>query len=479
MAKFSDNKKKVVNLFFNRRKERRSRYNMALKNVNIPLNIQDYPTMNDNSSSVYMGVNSLLNNSSDNQNLVTITNYLPSDQSSVNISKMINGIIVGPTTILSNIQNSIIVGSINTSSSSLAGSQVGVSNILAAGSYLEIPNASNCAILGVGNDPDVINPLFIIGNGTTYVTNHNIVEVTTNSINLTPANNIALNISGTGVNITGDTTITGDIAVNGLLTIGDEDNGTTTIDMNEITTSSLKTNSIKVRSGDSISIISPVNLNNTTISGGATLTGTYTFDSTGGLKIGSNTINSSNQPITLTMPSQEGTLALNTEYYLYTITLCFYKTTTSTGASGIFTFTGLTNSPLNNLITEDGKKSYSTITEEQLLQIYNNFIFNNTSIHFTASGELRLRETASSGWSDHNITAISYNYSQPAGNLSNYSCVISYIPSSISSTPNAEAYTLYSSSGGIPNLYIDTEHIHNVIISKKTIRSGGGTIVNN
>lgn len=243
---------------------------MALKNVNIPLNIQDYPKTNNNSSSTYIGVNSLLNNSSDNQNLVTITNYLPSDQSSVNISKMINGIIVGPTTILSNIQNSIIVGSINTSSSSLAGSQVGISNILAVGSYLEIPNASNCTILGVGNDPDVQNPLFIIGNGITYSSNHNIVEVTTDSVHISPSrsNAVTVDITGTGVNISG------------LLTIGDEDNGTTTIDMNEINTSILKTNSIKANSGASISIESPVNLNNNTISGGATLTGTYTFTQT-------------------------------------------------------------------------------------------------------------------------------------------------------------------------------------------------------
>ena len=454
---------------------------MALKNVNIPLNIKDYPTMNDNSGSVYIGVDSLLNSSSSNQNLVTITNYLPSDQSSVNISKMINGIIVGPTTNLSNIQNSIIVGSGNTSSSSLAGSQVSASGILAVGSYLEIPNASNCTILGVGNDPDVQNPLFIIGNGSTYSSNHNIVEVTTDSVHISPSrsNAVTVDITGTGVNITGAITITGDTTVNNKLTIGDEDNGTTEIDQNEITTSLLKTNSIQTNSGTSISIESPVNLNNNNISGGATLTGTYTFDAENGLKIGTSTINSSLETVELTLPRATGTLALNTEYYLYTITLCFYKATTSTGASGIFTFTGLTNSPLNNLITEDGEKSYSTITEEQLLQIYNGFFHDDTPIHFTASGELRLRETASGGWSDHNITAILYNYSQTAGDLPNYSCVISYIPSSISSTPNVEAYTLYSSSGGIPRFYIDTEHIHNVIISKKTIRSGGGTIVNN
>lgn len=289
---------------------------MALKNVNIPLNIQDYPNTNNNSSSTYIGVNSLLNNSSDNQNLVTITNYLPSDQSSVNISKMINGIIVGPTTTLSNIQNSIIVGSINTSSSSLAGSQVGVSNILAAGSYLEIPNASNCTILGVGNNPDVQNPLFIIGNGSTYSSNHNIVEVTTDSVHISPSrsNAVTVDITGTGVNITGATTITGGATISGLLTIGDEDNGTTTIEMNEITTSSLYTNSIKVRSGDSISIESPVNLNNNTISGGATLNGTYTFDAENGLKIGNKTIQSSGAG-TLTLPRGSGTLAKTFSLY--------------------------------------------------------------------------------------------------------------------------------------------------------------------
>lgn len=298
---------------------------MALKNVNIPLNIQDYPNTNNNSSSTYIGVNSLLNNSSDNQNLVTITNYLPSDQSYVNISKMINGIIVGPTTNLSNIQNSIIVGSTNISSSSLAGSQVSASNILAVGSYLEIPNASNCAILGVGNDPDVQNPLFIIGNGITFSSNHNIVEVTTDSVHISPSrsNAVTVDITGTGVNIIGATTITGGATIGGLLTIGDEDNGTTTIDMNKITTSILNTNSIKVRSGDSISIESPVNLNNNTISGGATLTGTYTFDSVNGLKIGTSTINSSNESVNLTLPRYSGTLALAKTLYNYTITFGF------------------------------------------------------------------------------------------------------------------------------------------------------------
>lgn len=434
---------------------------MALKNVNIPLNIKDYPTMNDNSGSVYIGVDSLLNSSSSNQNLVTITNYLPSDQSSVNISKMINGIIVGPTTNLSNIQNSIIVGSINISSSSLAGSQVSASNILAVGSYLEIPNASNCAILGVGNDPDVRNPLFIIGNGITYSSNHNIVEVTTDSVHISPSrsNAVTVDITGTGVNITGDTTITGELRVSEIY----EDDSADNINF--------RNNAVFYNEA---TFNDNINLQNNTVSGGATLNGTYTFDSANGLKIGTSTINSSNESVNLTLPRSSGTLALNTEYYLYTITLCFYKATTSTGASGIFTFTGLTNSPLNNLITEDGEKSYSTIKEEQLLQIYNGFFHGDTPIHFTASGELRLRETASGGWSDHNITAILYNYSQPAGDSPNYSCVISYI-----SAPNVETYTLYSSSSGIPNFYIDTEHIHNVIISKKTIRSGGGIIVNN
>ena len=441
---------------------------MALKNVQIPLNIKDYPTMNDNIGSVYVGVYSLLNSSSSNQNLITINDYLPDVQSSINISKMINGIIIGPTTAISNIQNSLIVGSSNVSSSSLAGSQVSASNILAVGSYLEIPNASNCTILGVGNDPDVQNPLFIIGNGITYSSNHNIVEVTTDSVHISPSrsNAVTVDITGTGVNITGDTTITGDLRVSEIYEDDSADNinfRNNTVFHNEVT------------------FDDNINLQNNTISGGATLNGTYTFDSTDGLKIGTSTINSSNESVNLnlTLPRSSGTLALNTEYYLYTITLCFYKATTSTGASGIFTFTGLTNSPLNNLITEDGEKSYSTITEEQLLQIYNGFFRGDTPIHFTASGELRLRETASGGWADFNITAILYNYSQPAGAAPNYSCVISYIPSSISSTSNVESYTLYSSSGGIPNFYIDTEHIHNVIISKKTIRSGGGTIVNN
>lgn len=240
---------------------------MALKNVQIPLNIKDYPTMNDNSGSVYIGVDSLLNSSSSNQNLVTITNYLPSDQSFVNISKMINGIIVGPTTNLSNIQNSIIVGSVNISSSSLAGSQVSVSNILAVGSYLEIPNASNCAILGVGNDPDVQNPLFIIGNGITYSSNHNIVEVTTDSVHISPSrsNAVTVDITGTGVNITGDTTITGELRVSEIY----EDDSADNINFR---------NNAVFHTG--VTFNDNINLQNNNISGGATLTGTYTFTQT-------------------------------------------------------------------------------------------------------------------------------------------------------------------------------------------------------
>lgn len=302
---------------------------MALKNVNIPLNIQDYPKTNNNSSSTYIGVNSLLNNSSDNQNLVTITNYLPSDQSSVNISKMINGIIVGPTTILSNIQNSIIVGSINTSSSSLAGSQVRVSNILAAGSYLEIPNASNCTILGVGNDPDVQNPLFIIGNGITNSSNHNIVEVTTDSVHISPSrsNAVTVDITGTGVNITGATTISG------LLTTNNINTGNYNIQTSDITAQGTVTLSdiAPLDEASPISISGDITFskNPATIytsdkgAGEVNLVGTYTFDSNNGLKIGTSTINSSNESVNLTLPRYSGTLALAKTLYNYTITFGF------------------------------------------------------------------------------------------------------------------------------------------------------------
>lgn len=282
---------------------------MALKNVNIPLNIKDYPTTNSNSSSVYMGVNSLLNNSSDNQNLVTITNYLPSDQSSVNISKMINGIIVGPTTILSNIQNSIIVGSGNTSSSSLAGSQVSASGILAVGSYLEIPNASNCTILGVGNDPDVQNPLFIIGNGSTYYSNSNIVEITTNSINLTPTSGVSFNMDSRGSEFTGPLTIDtiqgNSITLRGELRVSEiyEDDSADNINF--------RNNAVFYNEA---TFNDNINLQNNTISGGATLNGTYTFDAENGLKIGNKTIQSSGAG-TLTLPKGSGTLATTSSLY--------------------------------------------------------------------------------------------------------------------------------------------------------------------
>ena len=282
---------------------------MALKNVNIPLNIKDYPTMNDNSGSVYIGVDSLLNSSSSNQNLVTITNYLPSDQSSVNISKMINGIIVGPTTNLSNIQNSIIVGSGNTSSSSLAGSQVSASGILAVGSYLEIPNASNCTILGVGNDPDVQNPLFIIGNGITYSSNHNIVEVTTNSINLTPAGGVSFNMNSSGSTLTGPLTIDAiqgnSITLRGELRVSEiyEDDSADNINFRNNTVFH-----------NEVTFDDNINLQNNTISGGATLNGTYTFDAENGLKIGNKTIQSRGAG-TLTLPRGSGTLATTSSLY--------------------------------------------------------------------------------------------------------------------------------------------------------------------
>lgn len=356
-AKFSDNKKKVVNLFFNRRKERRSRYTMALKNVNIPLNIKDYPTTNSNSSSVYMGVNSLLNNSSSNQNLVTITNYLPSDQSSVNISKMINGIIVGPTTTISNIQNSIIVGSINISSSGLAGSQVSASNILAVGSYLEIPNASNCTILGVGNDPDVQNPLFIIGNGITYSSNHNIVEVTTDSVHISPSrsNAVTVDITGTGVNITGATTISG------LLTTNNINTGNYNIQTSDITAQGTVTLSdiAPLDEASPISISGDITFskNPATIytsdngAGEVNLVGTYTFDSANGLKIGTSTINSSNESVNLTLPRYSGTLALAKTLYNYTITFGFETDENSSwnygGLSGNNSYRGVISFNIN------------------------------------------------------------------------------------------------------------------------------------
>lgn len=73
MAKFSDNKKKVVNLFFNRRKERRSRYNMALKNVNIPLNIKDFPSSITISNCAYIGENNEIANAN---NILIIGNNI-------------------------------------------------------------------------------------------------------------------------------------------------------------------------------------------------------------------------------------------------------------------------------------------------------------------------------------------------------------------------------------------------------------------
>lgn len=303
---------------------------MALKNVNIPLNIKDYPTMNDNSGSVYIGVDSLLNSSSSNQNLVTITNYLPSDQSSVNISKMINGIIVGPTTNLSNIQNSIIVGSGNTSSSSLAGSQVSASGILAVGSYLEIPNASNCTILGVGNDPDVQNPLFIIGNGITYSSNHNIVEVTTDSINLTPTSGVSFKMNSSGSTFTGPLTI--DTIQGNSITLRGELRVSEIYENDSADNINFRNNAV-FHTG--VTFNDNINLQNNTISGGATLNGTYTFDAENGLKIGTSTINSSNESVNLTLPRYSGTLALAKTLYNYTITFGFEINNSSWNYGGL------------------------------------------------------------------------------------------------------------------------------------------------
>lgn len=279
---------------------------MALKNVNIPLNIKDYPE-----------------NSSSN---ISKVSYLSEWDSDNNVGLNTNGLlIIGKNNSAGWTTNSLIIGNNNSSSSTLNANinsnYIMVGNNLLTNSLPEHDNTiQNGIILGQYNNP-IANPKLIIGNGTAEEERSNIVEVTTDSINLTPANNTALNITGTGVNITGATTITGDAAVNGLLTIGDEDNGTTTIDMNEITTSRLNTNLIKANIGTSISIESTVNLNNNTISGGATLNGTYTFDSVNGLKIGTSTINSANTNNIITLPRSTGTLALTDTIYYKSFTI--------------------------------------------------------------------------------------------------------------------------------------------------------------
>ena len=410
---------------------------MALKNVNIPLNIKDFPSSTAVSNCAYIGENNEIANAN---NILIIGN---------NINWKGHG---GPQS------NTLVVGENLTSQS---------------GAFDDYKNQ---VVIGEFNEPSTTQGSYlVVGDGTgKNELAHNILVVKRGQVNI----NGLLNIAGTGVNITGAATITGNTAINGLLTIGDEDSGVTTIGTDEINTSSLKANSIEANSETSISIKSPVNLNNNTISGGATLKGTYTFDAINGLKIGNTIINTSNQPTTLTMPSREGTLALNTEYYLYTITLCFYKEDGATADRGIFTFTGVANSQLDSLITDDGEKSYSTITEPQLQQIYNKFFHNGASIHFTASGELRHRENASRGVSSYNITAINYIYNEINGRPY-YSCTISYIPLYTSSDQYVKSFTLYTNSGGAGVAYIDSNNIQNVTISKKTIRSGGGVIVNN
>ena len=223
---------------------------------------------------------------------------------------------------------------------------------------------------------------------------------------------------------------------------------------------------------------------NLTISNGVTIGGDLTASNdvtiNGNLTVGSNTINSSNESITLTMPSQEGTLALNTEYYLYTITLCFYADTAPTSASGIFTFTGISPTALSYFEATDGITTYPSLTTNQLSQIYNMFSYGSSSIQFTASGTLKLLESSSSAWSTYDITAIIYRYNKQEGATPpTATCAISYITAGVSTSPSVNEYTLYSNTGGGQNFYIDAEHVHNVIVSKKTVRSSGGTIVNN
>lgn len=295
-AKFSDNKKKVVNLFFNRRKERRSRYTMALKNVNIPLNIKDYPE------------NSSIN--------ISRVSYLSSEEGVNTIDRYASGLlIIGENNSAHFTFNSLIVGSNNTSSSySLFNNSN--SNFIMVGDHLltesyqdQYDNTiQNGVIIGQYNNP-IESPRLVIGNGTAEKERSNIVEVTTDSINLTPTSGVSFKMNSSGSTFTGPLTIDtiqgNSITLRGELRVSEiyENDSTDNINFR---------NNAVFHTG--VTFNDNINLQNNTISGGATLNGTYTFDAENGLKIGNKTIQSRGAG-TLTLPVGSGTLAKTSSLY--------------------------------------------------------------------------------------------------------------------------------------------------------------------
>ena len=299
---------------------------MALKNVNIPLNIKDYPE-----------------NSSSN---ISKVSYLSEWDSDNNVGLNTNGLlIIGKNNSAGWTTNSLIIGNNNSSSSTLNANinsnYIMVGNNLLTNSLPEHDNTiQNGIIIGQYNNP-IESPRFVIGNGISEDERSNIVEVTTDSVHISPSrsNAVTVDITGTGVNITGATTISG------LLTTNNINTGNYNIQTSDITAQGTVTLSdiAPLDEASPISISGDITFskNPATIytsdngAGEVNLVGTYTFDSANGLKIGTSTINSSNESVNLTLPRYSGTLALATTLYNYTITFGFKINNSSWNYGGL------------------------------------------------------------------------------------------------------------------------------------------------
>lgn len=233
---------------------------MALKNVNIPLNIQDYPE-----------------NSSSN---ISKVSYLSEWDSDNNVGLNTNGLlIIGKNNSAGWTTNSLIIGNNNSSSSTLNANinsnYIMVGNNLLTNSLPEHDNTiQNGIILGQYNNP-IESPKLVIGNGTAEEERSNIVEVTTNSINLTPAGGVSFNMNSSGSTLTGPLTVDtiqgNSISLRGDLRVNDIYENESTENIN------FRNNAVF---HNEVTFNDNINLQNNTISGGAILTGTYTFTQT-------------------------------------------------------------------------------------------------------------------------------------------------------------------------------------------------------
>lgn len=276
MAKFSDNKKKVVNLFFNRRKERRSRYNMALKNVNIPLNIKDFPSSTTVSNCAYIGENNEIANANNiliignninwkghegpQSNTLVVGENLTSQSGAFDDYK--NQVVIGEFNEPSTTQGSYLVVGDGTGKNELAHNilvvkkgQVNINGLLNINGSLNINSSTDSSV--TINTPINSDILLSNNNGIKFEDNNGpyihvdnssrlsisasnqpiyIVEQSNYGDSSIELNEDDIDIYGTNININGSTSITGsasisgdlttsnDVTISGNLTVGGESN---------------------------------------------------------------------------------------------------------------------------------------------------------------------------------------------------------------------------------------------------------------